>query len=172
MTGRTLGIAIEVPAPLGERIDEARRGYEPGHHRMPAHITLIPPFDADEDAVLVIRQHLAAVAAAHAPFTIGIDGVGSFLPTTPVVFAEVGQGAAECAALAAALRTGPLAIESRFAYHPHVTLAHTEDEAVLARAQADFADVAARFTVGAFRLYEHRPQAWVPIGEHMLAGRG
>ena len=168
MSGRTLGIAIEVPAPLGERIDEARRGYEPGHHRMPAHITLIPPFDADEDAVLGIRQHLAAVARQQAPFTIAIAGVGTFLPTSPVVFAQVSEGADACERLAAALRTGPLAIESRFAYHPHVTLAHTEDEAVLAQAQADFADAAAVFAVSSFRLYEHRSQAWVPIGEHAL----
>lgn len=170
MRGRTLGIAIEVPAPLGERIDAARRGYEPGHHRMPAHITLIPPFDADEDAVLGVRQHLAAVAGQHAPFTIAIAGVGTFLPTSPVVFARVSAGTEQCERLASAIRTGPLAIESRFAYHPHVTLAHTDDEAVLAQAQADFADAAASFAVTSFRLYEHRTDAWVPIGEHVLGG--
>lgn len=170
MTGRTLGIAIEVPPPFGAKVDEARRAYEPGHHRMPAHITLVPPFDADEDAVLAVRQHLEAVSGAFAPFTVTVAGVGDFLPLSPVVFAELARGGQQCAALAAAILTGPLAIDSRFPYHAHVTLAQTEDAAVLEQARVDFAEARASFEVAAFRLYEHRTDAWVPIGEHRLCG--
>lgn len=170
MTGRTLGVAIEVPPPFGARVDQARLSYEPGHHRMPAHITLVPPFDADEDAVLIVRQHLEAVSGAFTPFSVTVAGVGDFLPLSPVVFAQLAQGGEQCAALAAAILTGPLAIESRFPYHAHVTLAQTEDTAALERARVDFADAQASFEVTSFRLYEHRTDAWVPIGEHRLTG--
>lgn len=168
MSGRTLGLAIEVPPPFGTRVDEARAGYEPGHHRMPAHITLIPPFDADDEAVLAVRQHCEGVARAHVPFEVRLRGTGSFRPASPVAYVDVTGGADACAALEAALRTGPLAFESRFAYHAHVTLAHADDDAVLDRALADFADAQASFAVTAFRLYEHRDGTWVPIGEHRL----
>ena len=170
MTGRTLGVAIEVPAPFGALVDEARHRFEPGHHRMPVHITLIPPFDADEEAVLAIRQHCQFVAQQHQAFTVTLSGAGSFQPQSPVVFVPVAQGEAECAALEGELRTGPLAIGSRFPYHPHVTLAQVDDDAVLELALAEFAGSRAEFVVEEFRLYEHRADAWVPIGEHRLTG--
>jgi 2'-5' RNA ligase len=169
-SGRTLGIAIEVPAPFGTRVDTARHRFEPGHHRMPAHITLIPPFDADEEAVLAIRQHCQLVAERHAPFTVRLRGTATFRPQSPVVFVPLSAGSEGCAALEGDLRTETLALTSRFPYHPHVTIAQTEDPQVLDQAEAEFADAQAEFLVGGFRLYEHRLDAWIPIGEHRLQG--
>lgn len=163
MSGRTLGLSIQVPPPFGDLVDTARAGYEPGHHRMPAHITLIAPFDADDDVVPDILGHCHRVAAAHEPFTVALRGSATFAPVSPVAFVEVAEGARECGSLAADLATGPLAFPARFAYHPHVTIAHADDPDVIARAMADFADASAAFEVTALRVSEHLDGGWVPI---------
>ena len=169
MSGRTLGLSIHVPSPFGEVVDAARSGYEPGHHRMPAHITLIAPFDADADIVEDVIEHCRGVAARHVPFTVVLAGTATFAPISPVVYLPVVEGASACAALAADLATGPLAFPARFPYHPHVTIAHTDDRDVLERALADFADTHASFVAGAIRVSEHVDAVWIPLVELPLA---
>ncbi len=51
------------------------------------------------------------------------------------------------------MRSGVLARELAFPYHPHVTVAHQVDEPALDRAYRDFHDYRAEFTVPGFDLY-------------------
>ena len=75
-------------------------------------------------ALPAVEEHLAAVAAAHLPFTLHLRGTGTFRPVTQVVFVAVAAGISECELLAAAIRAAPeLHREARFPYHPHVTVA-------------------------------------------------
>ena len=53
------------------------------------------------------------------------------------------------------MRSGILAGEARFPYHPHVTVAHELPEAALDRAEHALAGYEARFPVTGFALYLH-----------------
>ena len=63
-----------------------------------------------------------------------LRGSGTFRPVSPVVFVPLARGISECERLEAQVRSGPLARETAFPYHPHVTVAHDLDEAALDRA--------------------------------------
>jgi hypothetical protein len=92
-----------------------------------------------------------------------------------VVFVQVAPGISDCERVEAAVRSGPLARELTFPYHPHVTVAHHLPQAVLQRAFDELANFDCRFTVWGFSLYEHgldgvwRPQRDFAFG-HSLPG--
>ena len=163
MSGMTLGVAIEIPEPFGPAIDAARLGYEPSMGRMPAHITLLPPVDVDSDVLPGVIEHLSHVAASCAPFDVELHGTGSFQPVSPVVFISLSRGISSCERVEALVRSGVLAVESRFPYHPHVTLAHDVSDATLDRAFEDFTDFRAAFTVAQMHLFRLRGDGWQPL---------
>jgi 2'-5' RNA ligase len=166
----TLGVAIEIPEPFGSAIDAARLNYEPSMGRMPAHITLLPPVDVDSDVLPGVIEHLSAVAERLSPFEVELHGTGTFQPVSPVVFIALSRGISSCESAEARVRTGLLAVDSRFPYHPHVTLAHDVSDALLARAFDDFTDFRARFTVEQMHLFSLRDDGWHPLRGFDFAG--
>ena len=166
----TLGVAIEIPEPYGSAIDTARLGYEPSMGRMPAHITLLPPIDVDSDVLPGVIEHLSSVASRLSPFDVELHGTGTFQPVSPVVFIALSRGISSCERAEAQVRTGLLAVESRFPYHPHVTLAHDVSDALLARAFDDFTDFRARFTVAQMHLFSLHEDGWHPLQGFDFAG--
>ena len=92
--------------------------------RHPAHVTLLGPTEIPTRALPAVERHLEAVAAAHQPFTLHLRGTGTFRPITEVVFVTLAVGISECELLAEAIAAAPgLHRETRFPYHPHVTVA-------------------------------------------------
>ncbi len=170
MSGMTLGVAIEIPEPFGPAIDAARLGYEPSMGRMPAHITLLPPVDVDADVLSGVVEHLSRVATSCAPFDVELHGTGTFQPVSPVVFISLSRGISSCERVEALVRSGVLAVESRFPYHPHVTLAHDVSDAVLDRAFDDFTDFRAAFTVTQMHLFRLHDDGWHPLEAFDLVG--
>ncbi|MEY4136169.1 MAG: hypothetical protein RL205_297 [Actinomycetota bacterium] len=166
----TLGVAIEIPEPFGSAIDTARLGYEPSLGRMPAHITLLPPVDVDSDVLPGVVEHLAGVAAACSPFDVELHGTGTFQPVSPVVFIALSRGISSCERVEARVRSGVLAVESRFPYHPHVTLAHDVNDNVLNRAFDDFTDFRAAFTVAEMHLFRLHADGWHALESFALSG--
>ena len=86
MSGRTIGVTLPIPAPYGSRLDVVRAQFGPDAHEMPAHVTVLPPIDVDDEVLPEVVAHLAAVAASTAPFRLVLSGVDSFRPVSPVVF--------------------------------------------------------------------------------------
>ena len=170
MSGMTLGVAIEIPEPFGSAIDHARKGYEPSMGRMPAHITLLPPVDVDSEVLPGVIDHLSAVAAECAPFDVELHGTGTFQPVSPVVFIALARGISSCERVEAMVRSGALAVESRFPYHPHVTLAHDGSDEILNRAFDDFTDFRAAFTVTQMDLFGLHSDGWHPLHAFALGG--
>jgi 2'-5' RNA ligase len=170
MSGMTLGVAIEIPEPFGSAIDTARLGYEPSMGRMPAHITLLPPVDVDSDVLPGVIDHCAAVASGLAPFDVELHGTGTFQPVSPVVFIALARGISSCESAEARVRTGLLAVDSRFPYHPHVTLAHDVSDEILARAFEDFTDFRARFTVSQMHLFRLHADGWHSLQAFAFTG--
>lgn len=139
---------------------------------MPAHLTLLGPTEIDTDRIPAVEEHLAAVAARHAPYGLHLRGTGTFRPVTEVVFVAVAAGISETEMLAAAISAAPdLRRQGRFPYHPHVTVAHDVPSEALDAVFEDLAGFDARFEVVGFTLFSHAgDQRWKPRRDYRLTG--
>ncbi len=152
----TIGVVLDIPQPHGDFLRACRADFgDPLAAEIPPHITLLPPTPVPEDEDQAIQDHLAAVAAVTAPFSVCLAGTGSFRPISPVVFVKLEDGAEHCADLQRLLRTGPLKRSLDFDYHPHVTVAHHLDDAAMDRAEETLRDYRAEFQVTGLNFYEH-----------------
>ena len=167
-----LGVAISVPEPWrGELAAWRARVGDPEGGRVPPHVTLLPPTAVSAATRDAIDDHLATAAKLTAPFEMHLSGTGTFRPVSDVVFVVVAAGIAQCERLEAAVRSGPLARETRFPYHPHVTVAHDISQDGLDRAYDGLAGFEARFPVPAFTVFEQEIDGvWVPRRDFTLGG--
>jgi 2'-5' RNA ligase len=168
----TIGVAIAVPEPWGTMLQDYRVSLgDKTALGIPTHITLAPPYDVDDDDLPEIEEHLGGAASATPPFRVHLRGTGTFRPVSPVVFVTVVRGISSCEQLAMAVRRGPLAAELAFPYHPHVTVAHDLDDAVLDRAFDELTGFEAEFEVDRFLLYGHDTEnGWQPTRQFPLIG--
>ena len=100
-----------------------------------------------------------------------LHGTGTFQPVSPVVFIALSRGISSCERVEALVRSGLLSVESRFPYHPHVTLAHDAGEEILDRAFEDFTDFRAAFTVTQMQLYRLHADGWHPLQAFAFAAK-
>ncbi|MER5459225.1 2'-5' RNA ligase family protein [Streptomyces sp. NPDC002668] len=170
----TLGVSIAVPEPYGSLLQERRAGFgDPAAYGIPTHITLLPPTEAEADALPAIEAHLAEVARSGRPFPMRLSGTGTFRPLSPVVFVQVAEGAAACTWLQKRVRdaSGPLVRELQFSYHPHVTVAHGIAEEAMDRAYEELADYEAAWTCASFALYEQGADGvWRKLSSYAFGG--
>lgn len=169
----TIGVAVAVPDPWGKQLQDYRAGLgDTSAELIPTHITLMPPYVADDDELPGIEQHLAEAAAQNSAFTIHLRGTGTFRPVSPVVFVVVVEGISACEQLAFSIRRGPLAADLQFPYHPHVTVAQELDDRCLDKAFNDLASFEATFTAEHFSLYKHDSRSgWQPTRDFRLTAR-
>lgn len=152
----TVGVAVAIPPPFGVQLEGWRRSIgDPTVDAIPPHITLIPPTEVDPAGREAIEKHLETTAADNRPYRVHLRGTGTFRPVSPVVFVALAEGISGCERLSLAIRTGPLAVELSFPYHPHVTVAHYLPEEAMKTAFKTLAGYEAVFDVTAFSLYEH-----------------
>lgn len=170
-TGRTLGVVVEIPPPHGTALAAARAGLTPDAAEMPPHVTILAPIDVDDDVVDEAIRHLEEVAERTAPFRLTLRGTGTFRPVSPVVFVAVAEGISDCEQLERDVRSGDLAVDTRFPYHPHVTIAHDVAEEELDRVFTELADYRASWTVGSMGLHEFRDGRWKLVREFEFRGR-
>jgi 2'-5' RNA ligase len=168
---RVIGVAIPIPDPYGAELQRWRESFgDPMAASIPTHITLLPPTPVDDGRLAEIQGHLRAVAESAQPYTVRLRGTATFRPVSPVVFVALADGIGACEEVERKVRSGPLARELEFPYHPHVTVAHDLPDEVLERAFKQLADYDARFSVSGFSLYEHgsdrvwRPRLGFPFG--------
>ncbi len=166
----TIGVAVAVPDPWGKRLQDYRAGLgDSSAEGIPTHITLMPPYEAEDEELPRIEEHLAGAAAQNSAFTLHLRGTGTFRPVSPVVFVVVVEGISACEQLAFSIRRGPLGAELQFPYHPHVTVAQDLEEACLDKAFADLAGFECTFTVDRFSLYKHDSRTgWQPTRDFFL----
>jgi 2'-5' RNA ligase len=151
-----IGIAIAVPEPYASRLQEARSAVgDPLAEAIPPHITVVGPTVVDGSVMPAVVEHLEKVAGEVAPFRVHLRGTATFRPISPVVFVSLVEGIAECELLEEQARSGVLAQELRFNYHPHVTVAHEVPDAALDRAFEAMSDFEAVFDVVELWMYEH-----------------
>lgn len=166
----TIGVAIAIPEPWATELQDYRASLgDATAERIPTHITLIPPVEVDADDFAEVERHLECAGAEVEAFRIHLRGTGTFRPVSPVVFVTVVEGISRCEQLASRVRSGPLGVELRFPYHPHVTIAHHLDDPTLDRAFGELADFECAFRADDFSLYVHDDQAgWQPTRSFSL----
>jgi 2'-5' RNA ligase len=168
-----IGVAIDIPEPWGEQLTRRRaEAGDPQAAYTPAHVTLLGPTEVPTEALPAIERHLEKVAASQQPFTVHLRGTGTFRPVTEVVFVALAAGISECEMLAEAIVAGEgLARDSRFPYHPHVTVAQDVPAEELDAVFEDLAGFSARFEVPAFTLFSHGGEGpWRPRRDFPLGG--
>jgi 2'-5' RNA ligase len=152
---RNIGIALGIPEPYGRELQGWReRLGDPNAKRIVPHVTLLPPMEVESNSLEPIEEHLRRIAAEEKTFDIQLRGSATFLPVSPVVFVPLVQGISECERLEMRVRSGPLAREARFPYHPHVTVAHDLPPEALNRAFESLRGYEAVFRVWGFTLFE------------------
>lgn len=168
-----VGVAVDIPEPWGSLLTRRRaEAGDPQAEYVPAHLTLLGPTEIARVGLAAVEEHLAEVAAGFPPYTLHLRGTGTFRPVTEVVFVAVAAGISECELLAEAIGAAPgLRRETRFPYHPHVTVAHDVPSDALDRVYDDLAGFSARFEVEKFTLFSHDGQArWQPRRDFALTG--
>jgi 2'-5' RNA ligase len=152
-----IGVAIDIPEPWGALLTRRRADAgDPQAVYTPAHVTLLGPTEVRSAALPEIEKHLEAIASAQDPFTIHLRGTGTFRPITEVVFVTLAVGISECELLAAAIAaTDGVRRDTRFPYHPHVTVAQDVPGDALDAVFDDLSEFDARFHVPAFTLFSH-----------------
>src|SRR3954454_5510994 len=152
----TIGVAVAIPEPWATQLQDYRTSVGDRTAAMiPTHITLVPPTEIDDTTVADVEKHLEEVAAEVESFCVHLRGTGTFRPVSPVVFVTLVEGISRCEQLALAVRRGPLDVDLRYHYHPHVTIAHDLGDPVLDRAFEELAHFECEFDVEHFHLYVH-----------------
>lgn len=171
---RTIGVAIPIPDPYGLELQRWRESFgDPLARSIPTHITLLPPTEVAAAALPEIEEHLRVIADGERGFPIRLRGTATFRPVSPVVFVAVADGIGACERVEGRVRSGPLARDLPFPYHPHVTVAHHLPEEVLDRAFKELALYEADFTVWGFSLYEHGADGvWRPRRDFAFGADG
>ncbi|WP_229068039.1 2'-5' RNA ligase family protein [Actinoplanes sp. DH11] len=172
MSRTRIGVAIDIPEPWGPMLTRRRaEAGDPQAAYTPAHVTLLGPTEVAGDALPAVEKHLEAVAAGQPPFTVHLRGTGTFRPVTEVVFVTLARGISECELLAEAITRSPdVRRDTRFPYHPHVTVAQDVAPEALDAVFEDLAGFSAAFEVSAFTLFSHggegpwRPRRDFPLG--------
>jgi len=174
MTRREFGVAIGLPEPINAELQGWReRLGDPNAADIPPHITLLPPTALPDSALPEVEEHLRTVAAGEEPFEVHLRGSSTFRPVSPVVFVPLALGISACERVEVKVRSGPLARELGFPYHPHVTVAHDVGEQLLDRAFTALSSYDARFRVWGFTLFEQgRDKVWRPQRDFPFGGGG
>ncbi|MPZ60361.1 MAG: 2'-5' RNA ligase family protein [Propionibacteriales bacterium] len=170
---QTIGVAIAIPEPYGSELRRLRASFGDGQaNAIPSHVTLLPPTTIAAAELPEVEEHLAEVAKRNCGFVIRLRGTATFRPVSPVVFVALAEGISSCELLANDVRSGRLAQELHYPYHPHVTVAQHLDDAALDTAFTALSGYECVFDVGAFQLFIHGKDAmWRTHQEFGLAER-
>lgn len=155
----TLGVVIPMPEPQRSVLREWRRKFGGADtESIDPHITLISGGYLKSWAQAAAR--VREVAQESSRFTVRLAAARSFQPASDVVYLPLAAGAERFWALHEALLAGPLRHESKFDYHPHLTIAQNVAEADLAAAYTALQEVDLRFEVHSVQLFDTRNGAW------------
>jgi 2'-5' RNA ligase len=160
-----IGVSVAIPDPWGQQLQDYRVGLgDQAAQGIPTHITLLPPLEVPGDQLETISAHLSECALQSGPMRIHLRGTGTFRPVSPVIFINVVAGISQLEMLAKQIRQGPLAVETKFPYHPHVTVAQELDDDLLDQAFDELAGFDMTFMASEVWLYLHSDEAgWQPM---------
>lgn len=150
----TVGVVIEVAEPYADEILQWRMGFgDPYADRMPTHITLLPPCTMSEQQMTRLFADLCSLAEQTEPFEVTLGPVGTFRPTSPVVFLHARDAGDRMLRLEEQVRTVAGSPERRHPFAPHVTVAMAVGDGLLDAAAAALADYRCAWVADAVSLF-------------------
>lgn len=175
-----LGVALLIPPPLDREIDALRRAVGDGTYgRVPAHVTLVPPVNVNQEAFSAALNVVREAGSATRPFTVHLGPPTTFLPANPVLYLPlVGDGRAAVFAVRERVFREPLSRTLTWPFVPHVTVADEAQPDRITAAETALCDYAAEVTFDRLHLLQESPgRVWVPVAEAPFAapavvGRG
>lgn len=136
-------------------IEAIRQRFDPLAGFLPAHITLVFPFESNL-TTKDLRRHIELAAEGVAPFALTLDGVtGS---EREYLFLMVKRGKESIVELHERLYSGPLQMHLSVAhtYVPHVTVGRVRSDAAFEAALATVAEIDTRIETAANSLTVYR----------------
>lgn len=114
------GIVIFPKREVQDRANALRKRYDSHYNLVPPHITIKEAFEADniEEAV----NHLEEITKNYPPFTLKINKIKTFIPTSPVVYFAFEENQ-QMVKLYEEVNSGVLYHELNFNFIPHLTIA-------------------------------------------------
>ena len=125
MSAPFYALVAYVRSPVGQFVEDLRRGLHSDHPELPAHLTILPPRTlqgSERQAEHFIQQ----VCQATEPFEVAMGDVETFVPITPTVFIRVAQAGYRMRELHDRLDAGLLAYPEPWPYMPHLTIVKLE----------------------------------------------
>jgi 2'-5' RNA ligase len=122
---RRLGVALVLGPPVADEVNGLRRALgDESLHRVPPHLTLVPPVNVQEASLPAALEALRRAAQSQrGPLVLAIGPVESFLPASPVLYLAVaGPALGDLSRLRGAISTGPLRKPGRWPWVPHITV--------------------------------------------------
>lgn len=114
------GIAIFPSQEVQERANNLRKRYDSHYDLIPPHITIKETFELDDVDQAV--KHVDEVTSKIPPFSLRINKVKTFLPTSPVIFFALEDNPL-IYKLHEEINSGILFHEKKFKFIPHITVA-------------------------------------------------
>ena len=175
-----LGVVLLIPPPLDREIDTLRRAVGDGTYgRVPAHVTLVPPVNVNQEKLGSALWTLRTAASETRPFTVHLGAPTTFMPTNPVLYLPIlGTGRAAVFDLRERVFRGPLNRPLTWPFVPHVTVADEAQPERIAAAEVALCDYAAEVTFDRLHMLHEGPgRVWEPIADAPFApaavvGRG
>jgi 2'-5' RNA ligase len=135
----------------GAWIREVRARYDPIAAAVPAHFTLVYPFE-DDIALDALGAHLADALATFPAFEVALEGASGAEGT--YLRYDIKRGNDTLIAMHDRLYTGPLArhLDRRESFHPHMTIGRITDAERWRAALDELAATAPRVTVTVSRV--------------------
>jgi 2'-5' RNA ligase len=121
MNAPLYALVAYVRSPVGEFVENLRRGLRPEHPDLAAHLTILPPrnlLGTEAEAY----DTIAEVCSKVDPFEVGLGDVETFMPTTPTIFIRVAHAAYRVRELHDHVNTGPLYYDEQWPFMPHLTI--------------------------------------------------
>ena len=146
-------------APQLVSVESIRQRFDPFARLIPAHVTLVFPFESDLPSDL-LRHHVDDAVRGVEPFELSYRGAR--IAEDEYVFLDVAKGASELIELHDRLYTGILsAFKGGGSYAPHTTVARTTDISTLQDALS-VASEAIGFTASISAVSAYRIEPRVP----------
>lgn len=163
-----LGVVLLIPPPLEREVDALRRALGDGTYgRVPAHLTLVPPVNVNEDDMGDALRVLREASSATRPFSVHLGPPTTFLPVNPVLYLPlVGPGRTSVFTVRERVFKPPLARTLTWPFVPHVTLADEARPERITAAELALCDYGAEVSFDCLHLLQEGPgRVWAPVAD-------
>jgi 2'-5' RNA ligase len=161
-------VVLLIPPPLDREIDALRRALGDGTYgRVPAHLTLVPPVNVNEEDMGDALRALREASSATRPFSVSFGPPTTFLPANPVLYLPlVGPGRAAVFTVRERVFKPPLARSLTWPFVPHVTIADEAQPERITAAEMALCDYGAEVSFERLHLLQEGPgRVWAPVAD-------